>query len=212
MMTSTSRRLSQGGLCLATVALVFQVNRALHSNSRARLVDTPLAAAEDGKASLVKRASDFPATWIKCVDVDLTSPGHWVTLEWAGPMAELQDEGPFHASPGAGNGSCDCNDVQQSRINGSNCTPKGSRVVEGFNDVLPKYPSCTYVTWFDSDREIAIHYSRERPVLPASQGCVRVSEELAQIIHNNAIAGSTEVRVHGEWTDPRSGEPDPTAN
>jgi hypothetical protein len=200
--SSGGRVFALAALLLALVVLFFQALHVYYAPRSPVRTTSPLASAEEGAASLSKRLVDYPRTWLRLVRVDLESPGHWVTLEWEGPLAELQDCGPFHSSPGRGNGSCDCNLDSESKIPGSNCTPKGAYRVEGFNDCLPTYPGCTFATWFNVEREIAIHYGRERPLHPASLGCVRVSEDLAQTIHNNSIRGRTEVVVHGRWTAP----------
>jgi hypothetical protein len=161
--------------------------------------DYYMTEASDGVASLDGRVRDFPRTWLAQVDVDVTSPGHWVRLKWAGPLAEQQDRGPFHASPGKGN-DCNCNKRSISLLEGSLCTPKGMHVVQGFSDCMRSLPECTFVTWIVPKRGIALHYHRERPVYPASSGCVRLGEQAAQLIHNNSIAGRTKVYIHGTWT------------
>jgi hypothetical protein len=155
--------------------------------------------AAEGRADMSLRVSDFPRTYIRRIKIDLTSPGHWVYLVWDGKHAREQDRGPFHSTPGAGVDGCDCNDPETSRREGSGCTPKGVRVVEGFSDRLINYKGCTYATWIDVSRRVAIHYGDYRPFYPASKGCVRVSEGLAHLIHNNAVAGVTEVEVFGDW-------------
>src|SRR5690349_2816188 len=71
------------------------------------------------------RNADYPSTFIQTINVDLTSPNHWVRLEWAGAHAKEQQAGPFHSSPGAGAGTNDCNDTFESNCLGSDCTPKG---------------------------------------------------------------------------------------
>ncbi|HMO84574.1 MAG TPA: hypothetical protein PKC18_06595 [Lacipirellulaceae bacterium] len=156
--------------------------------------------AEQGSADLSLRNADFPRTFLRTVHVDLTSPRHEVTLVWAGPAAAEQETGPFRSSPGQGRDGVDCDDVLQSNRGGSCCTPKGRRVVEGFGDFLPSIPSCRFVTWIHSSREVALHSHSDVPPWPASSGCVRLPEHAAQLIHNNAIAGRTEVIVAGRWT------------
>jgi hypothetical protein len=146
------------------------------------------------------RNANFPNTYIESIHLDLTSPEHAVRLQWAGPNADQQETGPFHSCPGAGLGNNDCNDEAESRRNGSNCTPKGERLVEGFRDFLRDGPSCHYVTWFDKARAIGFHSHWSLPNYPASHGCVRMEEHAAQLIHNNAIEDKTKVVVTGTWS------------
>lgn len=146
------------------------------------------------------RNADYPNTYIAEINLDLASPDHRVTLKWAGPQAKQQETGPFRSCPGAGLGHNDCNDEAESRRNGSNCTPKGERLVEGFRDYLRDSPSCHYVTWFDKERAIGFHSHWSLPRFPASHGCVRMEEHPAQLIHNNSIEGKTKVVVAGAWS------------
>ncbi len=148
------------------------------------------------------RGDGFPSTFIKTVHVDLTSPNHWVQLTWTGPLAEEQETGPFRSSPGTGFGVNDCNDPAESRRQGSNCTPKGTRLVEGFSDHLPSYRDFRFVTWFDRSRQLGLHSHWQVPLYPASHGCVRLNEHAAQLIHNNSLVGETEVTIDGTWTEP----------
>jgi hypothetical protein len=161
-----------------------------------------LLKAEDGDADMSLRNADFPTTYIRAIQVDLASPHHWVRLEWAGPQASQQESGPFHSSPGRGNGACDCNDAAESLRNKSNCTPKGARAVEAFSDHMDSARIFKFVTWFHLNREIGLHSHPTVPDYPASMGCVRLDERAAQIIHNNSIAGRTKIIVDGTWTDP----------
>lgn len=174
----------------------------LSGKSQKRFSAEMVLNAEDGGADMSLRNADYPRTFVKEVLVDLSSPKHWVKLTWEGPLAEQQMCGPFHSSPGKGKGMNDCNDTAESQRGGSNCTPKGTRVVEGFGDFMPSAPNCKFITWFHSSREIAVHSHRIVPDYPESIGCVRVSENAAQLIHNNSIAGRTQVIVAGEWTPP----------
>jgi hypothetical protein len=148
------------------------------------------------------RNADFPKTFIESIEVDLTSPRHWVRLTWAGPRAEDQEIGPFRSSPGRGLGYNNCDDEDESKRDGSNCTPKGTRPVEGFSDFLRDSPDCRYVTWFHIPRAIAFHSHSNVPDYPASHGCVRMKEHAAHLIHNNSIKGKTKVIVVGTWTSP----------
>jgi lipoprotein-anchoring transpeptidase ErfK/SrfK len=61
------------------------------------------------------------------------------------------------------------------------------------------YSHCRHVTWFQIARGIAFHYYPQVPNYPASHGCVRLNEHAAQLIHNNAKIGATEVIVSGRW-------------
>lgn len=160
-----------------------------------------VVAAEYSHADLSQRVASFPATYISRIDIELSSPNHWVRLEWSGPQATQQNKGPFRSSPGKGTG-WNCNELRESQRSNSCCTPKGMRHVQGFNEYLPSRPECKFVTWFHLSREIAIHSSDNIPPYPSSFGCVRVSEETAQLIHNNALIGTTEIHVHGTWTSP----------
>jgi hypothetical protein len=145
------------------------------------------------------RNSDYPRTYISSIRVDLTSPNHWVRLTWSGPEAASQERGPFRSSPGRGLGDNDCDDVDESNRDGSNCTPKGTMQVQGFSDTMPMYSHCRYVTWFQVARGIAFHYYPQVPNYPASHGCVRLNAHAAQLIHNNSKIGATEVIVDGKW-------------
>jgi hypothetical protein len=145
------------------------------------------------------RNADFPRTYISSIRVDLTSPNHWVRLTWSGPDADSQETGPFHSSPGRGLGNNDCDDVDESNRDGSNCTPKGTMQVQGFSESMPMYSHCRHVTWFQIARGIAFHYYPTVPNYPASHGCVRLDAHAAQLIHNNAKIGATEVVVDGKW-------------
>jgi lipoprotein-anchoring transpeptidase ErfK/SrfK len=71
--------------------------------------------------------------------------------------------------------------------------------VQGFSDSMPMYSHCRYVTWFQIARGIAFHYYPTVPNYPASHGCVRLNAHTAQLIHNNAKIGATEVKVQGKW-------------
>jgi hypothetical protein len=166
--------------------------------------------AEQGAADMSLRNVDFPRTFISSVHIDLTSPHQWVELTWTGPHAGEQETGPFHSSPGRGRGDNNCDDCDESNRGGSHCTPKGRRLVEGFGDFMPSSSSFKFVTWIHSSREIALHSHRDVPDYPASSGCIRLDEHAAQLIHNNAIAGQTEVVVEGTWALPRLDEEAPS--
>ena len=115
----------------------------------AKSADGASSTKNDGAADKSLRNRDFPNTYISHIDVDLTSPHHWVRLTWTGPLADRQNRGPFHSSPGAGLGTNNCDDVAESNRDGSNCTPKGEFAVEAFSDTMRTYTQCRFVTWFD---------------------------------------------------------------
>jgi hypothetical protein len=145
------------------------------------------------------RNADCPQTFIDRIELDLASPNHWVTLTWTGPRATEQPKGPFRSTPGKGEGSNDCNDVAESNRSGSNCTPKGTRFVEGFNDHMPSAQKCKYVTWIDKTRAIGFHSFPSVSSVPASQGCVRMEEHAARLIHDNSVIGKTQIVIGGTW-------------
>lgn len=180
--------------------------------TQSELIDTPaiddpaadgdlqLTLEQTARASTSLRNADFPRTYIRRIDVDLTSSNHWVRLTWAGPQAASQESGPFHSSPGRGLGNNDCDDAAESNRNGSNCTPKGTFAVRGFSNSMETCSVCRFVTWFQIERGIAFHYYPDVPGYPASHGCVRLEDlDAAQLIHNNAKVGATEVIVDGNW-------------
>lgn len=151
------------------------------------------------------RCRGFPDTYISRIHLKLTSPNHWVTLTWSGPNASKQNAGPFRSSPGAGWGTNDCNDPVESNCPGSNCTPKGLRYVEALRDQFNNHPECKYLTVIDRERGISFHSHDDIPPYPASQGCVRLESQVAQLIFENSLVGRTEVLVDGEWTLPQEG-------
>jgi hypothetical protein len=159
------------------------------------------------KKTLVSTASlknpSFPDTYIQQVHVSLNDPTHAMTLTWTGPDAASQQTGPFHTSPGAGLRGFNCDDVATSRRSGSLCTPKGTFTVEGFARHLNSDSRATYVTFFVRARGIGLHYFPTVPNVAASHGCVRIQDQrIAQLIHDNARAGLTQVVVNGTWTKP----------
>jgi hypothetical protein len=164
--------------------------------------DTPTAPVlyADGAADKSLRTPDFPKTYISHIEVDLTSPHHNVRLAWTGPLAAQQETGPFYSSPGAGNGSNNCNDPEECNRENSNCTPKGEFCVEAFSDYMKSHPDARFVTWFLPSRGIALHSYPNVPDYPASHGCVRLNEHAAQLIHNNSLMGKTKVTVGGTWS------------
>ena len=84
------------------------------------------------------------------------------------------------------------------------CTPKGTRTVEGFLDHLEGGPEYRYATIIDRQRSIAFHAHPSVPPYPDSHGCVRLEPYAARLIHDNSIAGKTEIIIDGTWTNPIS--------
>ena len=149
------------------------------------------------------RNADFPNTYIAQISVSLNDPVHAMTLTWTGPQAGAQETGPFHTSPGAGVTGTNCDDPATSRRSGSNCTPKGTRTVEGFAAHLNSDARAVFVTWFMQARGIALHYFPSVPNFAASHGCVRIElKRVAQLIQENARISLTTVTVDGTWTKP----------
>ena len=149
------------------------------------------------------RNPDYPNTFISDVLVSLDDPDHWVTLVWSGARADGAETGPFQSSPGAGLVGLNCDDPATSVRNGSRCTPKGTRLVEGFAARLSDDPRATHVTFFDEARAIGLHFFPEVPPFAASHGCVRLkTDHAAQLIYDNALVGVTRVTVSGTWTKP----------
>ncbi len=148
---------------------------------------------------LEMRNPDFPNTYIQTIQVDVTSPFHWVHLVWTGPLAESAPKGPFHSNPGQGTGTNNCNDVEESNRDGSLCTPKGVFPVAGFANQLRTVRSCHYVTWVHLLRGVGLHSHKDIPYEPASHGCVRLEYDVAKLIHNNSRAGMTLIVIGGDW-------------
>ena len=159
-----------------------------------------LAAATDAKP---QRNADFPNTYISQIQVSLDDPDHWMTLTWTGPQSAAQETGPFRTSPGAGVTGTDCDNTATSRRSGTNCTPKGTRAVEGFAAHLNSDARAVFVTWFQQSRGIALHYFPTVPRFAASHGCVRIEiKRIAQLVQANSRIGLTQVTVDGTWTKP----------
>jgi hypothetical protein len=133
------------------------------------------------------------------VKVDLAGQ---VTLEWSGKLEGSEVVGPFPCVVGGGDGTHDCNDCEVSRQLGSLCTPIGEWTVEGFNERLPSSSACRFVTWFDRGRAIGLHSIPELTPGSKSSGCVRLQEQVARIIYDNALIGETIVVVEGVWAPP----------
>ncbi len=155
------------------------------------------------RMNLEARNPDFPATHIATVYVDLTAPSQAVHLAWAGPQADQGPIGPWRSSAGRGKPCFDCDEVDDSNTNDSWCTPKGLFTVAGFDDRLEGVPSCCYVTWVVHEpRHIGLHSHRDLPYQHESHGCIRLPFDTAKLIHNNSIAGVTQVYIYGKWVRP----------
>jgi hypothetical protein len=156
-----------------------------------------------GRMNLAARNPDFPATHIETIYIDLTCPSSAVHLKWVGPLADLGPMGPWRSSAGRGQPNFDCDEVVDSNTTDSWCTPKGLFAVAGFDDRLEAVPSCCYATWvIHEPRYIAIHSHRDIPYQSESHGCIRVPFDAAQLIHNNSLAGVTQIYIYGKWTRP----------
>lgn len=159
--------------------------------------------AEGGKiCNLDYRRPSFPDTYISNIYIDLTSPHHYVRLEWAGPDAEGQPTGPFRSTPGAGKPTINCNDAEMSNRTGTHCTPKGKFAVVGFSEYMNTAPYCHYITWINIKRGVAMHSHFDLRDTPASNGCIRLDKIPARLIHNNSRVGMTMVHIGGTWTAP----------
>lgn len=147
------------------------------------------------------RNSNFPSIFISEVHMDLTT--QLVSLSWSGAGETKGETGPFLGAPGKGLGDNDCDSVEESNRPGSNCTPKGTWMVEGVGDQLPTSPNCHFVTWFDMKRSLAFHSHKYVPDVPVSHGCVRLEKHVAQLIHDNVLVGKSIVVVDGQWHRPQ---------
>jgi len=152
---------------------------------------------------LAMRNPGFPATYIAEIHLDVSSPDHLIRLVWEGPAARDCPAGPWRSNIGRGNPGMDCDTIEGSNTVDSRCTPKGTFFVAGFADRLNACPTAHYCTWVvHAPRYIALHSFGDLPTFPASAGCVRLTHEVAKLIHNNAIAGVTLIRIDGKWTPP----------
>ena len=154
---------------------------------------------------LSMRNPDFPSTYIESIHVDLTSPHHAIRLVWTGSHAEKGPVGPWRSCPGRGKPGVDCDDAATSNVVDSFCTPKGVFAVAGFSDHLRRATSCHYATWvLHAPRYVAMHSHGDIATYPRSEGCIRLTDEVAKLIHNNSRAGMTLIHIDGKWT--RGGE------
>lgn len=158
--------------------------------------------ADTGHTDMSLRNDDFPNPFISLIHVDLSSPNHSVSLTWQGQQAAVCEIGPFHSCPGGGRDGNDCDDISTSKTRDTYCTPKGIRTVEAFSDAMRSSPYLRFVTWFDLEREVGFHTHADLPNYSSSLGCVRLGDHAAQLIHNNSIAGKTEVLVEGTSSRP----------
>ncbi|HPF15470.1 MAG: L,D-transpeptidase [Planctomycetes bacterium] len=150
---------------------------------------------------LAMRNPNFPDTYIDRVYVDLTDPNHEIWIQWTGPQAELGPRGPWSSNPGRGKPDCDCNDFDASNTVDSWCTPKGLFPVAGFADRLEGVRWCHYVTWIQyAPRYVGLHSHSFIPTWADSHGCVRLPYDVAKLIHNNSLVGTTMVSIDGTWT------------
>lgn len=154
--------------------------------------------------NLDMRNPGFPETHIDSIFIDLTDPQHEIRIVWAGPDANQGPVGPWRSNPGRGKVGFDCNDFDESNTPDSYCTPKGLFPVAGFTDQLGTVPSCHYVTWIQhAPRFIGLHSHGSIPTWPNSHGCVRIPYDVAQLIHNNSLVGTTMISIDGTWTRPQ---------
>jgi len=139
---------------------------------------------------------NISGTYISHIRVDI-HPNNYstVTLTWANSTSESLLTS-FNTSPGAGLCTKDCSKEEDSKDDGSYCTPIDNFTVQGYGCKLSSFPSATFVTWFHIDRGIAFHYSKV-PEYPASHGCVRLPQEgkAAELIYDNTLPNITSVTV-----------------
>ncbi len=149
---------------------------------------------------LSMRNPDFPETHIAEIHVDLGSPHHQLRVVWRGPLAGAAPVGPWRSNPGRGKRDVDCDDERTSNTVDSYCTPKGVFAVAGFSDHLNRAFVCHYATWvLHAPRYIAIHSHGDIAMVPRSEGCIRVTADVAKLIHNNALTGTTLISIRGRW-------------
>ena len=147
------------------------------------------------------RNPDFPNTYIETIHLDLASPDHAVRLVWCGPLAKGAPVGPWRSCPGRGKPGVNCDDAVASNVVDSFCTPKGIFAVAGFSDHLHRATTCYYATWvLHAPRYVAMHSHGDIATHPRSEGCIRLTNEVAKLIHNNSRAGLTMIHIGGRWT------------
>ncbi len=149
---------------------------------------------------LAMRNPDFPRTHIALITLDLASPHHRLRLHWTGPLASEAPQGPWRSCPGRGKNGADCDDVRVSNTLDSYCTPKGTFRIAGFSDHLNRAFTCHYATWvIHAPRYIAMHSHGDIATTPRSEGCIRLTNDVAKLIHNNSLAGTTLIHIGGHW-------------
>ena len=147
------------------------------------------------------RNPDFPRTHIALITLDVTSPHHQIRLYWSGPLAAKAPHGPWRSCPGRGKNGANCDDMIESNQVDSFCTPKGTFRIAGFSDHLERAFSCYYATWvIHEPRYIAMHTHGDIAYTPRSEGCIRLESDIAKLIHNNSLAGTTLIHVSGRWS------------
>lgn len=151
-----------------------------------------------------RRIDGFPNIYIRQVDVNLSNLGNGLTLTWSQETDETRAlPSLFPFSPGAGRCTTCCDEYEASRERRSMCTPQGTHTVGIKFLRLPFTSWARYATAFSRGQTgIAFIHSSPgpRPILePRSHGCVRTTEEGAQIIFENSIRGLTVVHVFGRW-------------
>ena len=146
-----------------------------------------------------RRIRDWPTTYITQVDVDVGNMTTGMTLTWENPGGLAVPTGPYPICPGAGVCCRDCNDDAASQVAGSDCTPKGTFLVDSTTRGLRSTAWALNATFFQRPG-IAIHngegYLRSTP---SSHGCVRTSLEASEVVNDNVRMGTTNVHVHGTW-------------
>jgi len=147
------------------------------------------------------RNPDFPRTHIALITLDVTSPHHQIRLYWSGSLAAKAPHGPWRSCPGRGKNGANCDDMIESNQVDSFCTPKGTFRIAGFSDHLERAFSCYYATWvIHEPRYIAMHTHGDIAYTPRSEGCIRLESDIAKLIHNNSLAGTTLIHVSGRWS------------
>lgn len=205
--TPTKRPAAKAAPAKISAAAIAKAKALEKLDAKAAAKPKPKAGAPAARATATaagpQRNADFPNTYISQIHVSLNDPDHPMTLMWTGPNAAAQETGPFRTSPGAGVTGVNCDITATSRRSGSNCTPKGTRAVEGFAAHLNSDARAVFVTWFQRSRGIALHYFPSVPRFAASHGCVRIEiKRIAQLVQANSRIGLTQVTVDGTWTKP----------
>lgn len=145
--------------------------------------------------------------WIERVVVEQETPQS-VTLQWSDRSVEA-------GTASAGKGHC-CVDpttadgtacsVQESRRNGSNCTPitDGNGLLVRHRDL--NHQGISFWTEFEPARAIALHTYSPVDGTPLSHGCVRLNEQTAKTIFCGVRQSRSRVDVRG-FPRPRCDHP-----